>query len=914
MAGASELDHAFSLLRKLKKSRLPGSVESKLKDFAEKHPSDRFASLIESNLDLLIENQLKGVNAAQILVQLVLELDGEDVFREKFLAGASQLELGPVYYCDPGSAFLKSSDCRILNGHEGGVCSHLNLGDGRFVSGDEEGGVVLWESLVPVQNKKLEGHRGPIVKIHDLGEKGILSVCHEGTLRLWDRNSGELLYEMDAGTPVIGVEVFGGNIAVFHSVTETGTEMLHGVHEIEVQKRISLRAFDISTTEWAWEREFDVPGSSSLLALADGRAFLRKGSWLGDLGTFRCPCASIIDPADGSLDSTFEWFVQNCSHVLYSSSEMPLIHREVNGRSELIRHDGSRIEMTELLNRRICESSYILAVGDLGFLCDRAMEHTFLKILSGSVQTYPVNEGSMTHRERFLSGSRNTFGEENWFYVFDLVSGEELFCQSYPSEEQPSACFPCDELLLVLFPGRVLWAVDLVTGTRTAFRDTSSLSEYCMYFPELLPHGRILLRGAGSKLCCFDLDQTGEQPFSQKYRSFDWVPLGARDNLLFLVDSRNDLVVYDADTCRETMALGRFPGGVEGMVCVEDGHFGAWSSEQGFFSWDVNTGEQLSSYRMPGYELTGVLVLTDGKLLCWGNIWGEDSFESDELRVAEYDWRTGSEKELFKLGSSVDPTTGLMQFIQYNAIAGQCLELSDGRILIPPHSTVRYNKRRAFDIVCMERERPDKFSMIPLDGYTPGCIQELPGGILLICSKNRAHDELKAVSRVFFRNSVAGELLYASPELEHIGREAVFLEEGLIGVFGDYNEVSVFRYGDRIEYIGDKHLTDIFKNYPGCFDRGRKAVEIRRSGNLLRTPMGACSHDYRWSCFWGNFLNEAFVEVSDNMLAVGRGEAVTCAAVRSSLENAWLFRNSIAVLSRDERLGFMRKWEGGTEE
>ena len=139
MAEISEFDRALCLLGRLKKCLLAGSVERELTSFAERHPSDRLAALISGNLDLLTCDEIKGIHAAQILVQLVLELEGDDEYRDGFLAGVPDLDLGPIYYCDPGSAFLKSSDCRILDAHEGTVCALQNLNDGRFVSGDVKG-------------------------------------------------------------------------------------------------------------------------------------------------------------------------------------------------------------------------------------------------------------------------------------------------------------------------------------------------------------------------------------------------------------------------------------------------------------------------------------------------------------------------------------------------------------------------------------------------------------------------------------------------------------------------------------------------------------------------------------------------------------------------------------------------------
>jgi WD40 repeat protein len=96
---------------------------------------------------------------------------------------------------------------RILRGHLRQV-SAVALDGARAASGDYGGRVRLWDVERGVCVHELTGHGGPVSALHIDAARGLLvSAGADGTIRFWDLFSGAARGAIDAGAPVLAMDV-----------------------------------------------------------------------------------------------------------------------------------------------------------------------------------------------------------------------------------------------------------------------------------------------------------------------------------------------------------------------------------------------------------------------------------------------------------------------------------------------------------------------------------------------------------------------------------------------------------------------------------------------------------------------------------------------------------------------------------
>ena len=881
-----------------------------LEDYVSDNTGSRLSSLITDNWDLLLGNPLRSSDVARAIAQFTLELPADDPFREGFLKELSDVDLGTVYYCDKNSAFLNRKDYRFLLSHDSPVSTMLSMGAGKLVSGDHDGGIYAWDSAYPPVFRKLEGHSSLITDIRVVDEDRFLSASSNGEIRVWDYMSGRMVNEFSVDEEIVNIEIFCGNMVVVNVIRESETELYLGIHQLLKQKRIALKSYDLKHDTWSWEKEFEVNGFSRIMPLPDNRAFLTREESTGFPTCLNCKSALIIDPETGNVDKLFQQLANECETVLYSSLEMPVVLKKGCKGFELYRHYGDGIGLSdhvqELFSRDIIP--FLLPGLNLLFIGDE--KQVFAKFPDYSRDNcliFSLPDDQFIYRGRYYGACRQ-FGndpEARIFRLYDLSTGDLVYSQGLlPGEFNLSVSMPDDETVVLSVPKGHLVFKDLSTGNDFTLRDFGFVSYEAMSNSQCFDPGRIVLRVPSGELVLIDTRSTPE-----KVLEADFIEkvLGARDELLFIEDNRENVIAYDTGTCCKLSTIGPFRDGIHAMLHLKGDYYGAWSPLSGFRCWDVRSGIEKFRYKMNGYELTSVLILEDGNLLCCGSK-DTESFDWDDALVVLFEPETGKETELLRIRSNRDPFNGNIPFVMHNAIVGQCLELSDGKLLIPPHWSIVYRERTVFDIIIIDRKDTGELIRIRLDGYTPAWIEELPGRLLMICTGYWAVSEEKRQSRVFFRNMDTGELLFSSPELKGHARDVVYLSAGSIGIVQGTDLVSLFQINDGIRYIGDKPIEEMLMEDIELIDKNRKNNEIGRIGRFLRMPGHSSSTDYRWAELWGAMKGNSITEVGSGGIAVGNPSQFTLALVRSDIEKAFLFDNSVVLLGHNKKIGFLKEW------
>ena len=80
---------------------------------------------------------------------------------------------------------------RTLSGHGGWVMALALTGDGRVVSGSDDGTVKVWDLNSGQEERTLSGHGGGVMALALTGDGRVVSGSYDGTVKVWDLNSGQ---------------------------------------------------------------------------------------------------------------------------------------------------------------------------------------------------------------------------------------------------------------------------------------------------------------------------------------------------------------------------------------------------------------------------------------------------------------------------------------------------------------------------------------------------------------------------------------------------------------------------------------------------------------------------------------------------------------------------------------------------
>ena len=152
---------------------LARGAETRLASSGQGHALLRWRASLESPaLVRTLSGHGRGVNA------LALTGDG------RVVSGSDD---GTVKVWDLNSG----QEQRTLSGHGGRVRALALTGDGRVVSGSDDGTVKVWDLNSGQEQRTLSGHGGRVRALALTGDGRVVSGSDDGTVKVWDLNSGQ---------------------------------------------------------------------------------------------------------------------------------------------------------------------------------------------------------------------------------------------------------------------------------------------------------------------------------------------------------------------------------------------------------------------------------------------------------------------------------------------------------------------------------------------------------------------------------------------------------------------------------------------------------------------------------------------------------------------------------------------------
>lgn len=847
-----------------------------------------------------------GSESGKIILQLACELPGQNKLRATVEKAAGSLQYSNVYTALPDSRFIREAGVRTYNRHSSEITCLLKLEGGRLVSGDSSGCLVMWNSLYPPQSVELQGHDSSVLELVKSGSDRFISFDTR-TLKVWDSYNGDLKQTIVVEYDLMQAICFNDDIFIVSSRKEFRKYIEHEYLERLETKKVILSAFKYGEIAPLWERDVEVDKYSYMFPLPDGRLLLVKSEFSTSISSGSAEAVMILDPVTGESDATVDELSFLSETVLFSTHEMPIFVRKFGGKFSLAKADGIEIPVSREMNSFLQVSEPILFIGpgildesnssNLVFTGSEMLKKTFREIQSDCDAAIQAG--------RYLLLIRT--GKVRKLLVSDLLAENQLVFSVKTSMEDIYSAVSVDEnTIAFISENNVLEILDLNKGVLLSFPCLGHRNYSDLGFIQRLDEETIVTAGADCSLQVIDLKERYARHYFNEYEHIETV-LGARKQLLVTANYSFELVIYDTEVCEVLWILKGLNETAEGLIWIQDDLLGGWTESDGLIVWNMATGKKYFSFNMKGYGFTGVIVLSDGRLLCWGGK-NDGSFDWSESKVVLVDMITGSEKELLTIRENRDTLTGAILFKKVNAIVGQCIQLADGRILIPPHWGLPYGDKNSFDMISIDPDNPEDMYCIPLDGYLPAWIQELSGNRIAVCTSYWAPDESKQESRVLFRDAATGESIYDSPVLNDMVREIIKVSDNVIGGLQDEGVVSLFDTDDTVKYLGDFPFDELLNKYEGFIESNRCSREIGSVGRLLSMPGHTSNVDNRWVYFWSRYLNTSLVEIDgENTIVILKNDDVTVYPGRLPLEDVYLFENAIVFITEDGRIGFLKR-------
>ena len=151
---------------------------------------------------------------------------------------------------------------RTLSGHGGGVKAVAVTGDGRVVSGSFDGTLKVWDLNSGQEQRTLSGHGGGVRALALTGDGRVVSGSSGGTVKVWDLNSGHEERTLSGHDGVVNALASTGDARVV-SGSEDGTVKLWDLN------RGSCLATVLTDSS---PRSFDVKAVSDGITLVVGEA------------------------------------------------------------------------------------------------------------------------------------------------------------------------------------------------------------------------------------------------------------------------------------------------------------------------------------------------------------------------------------------------------------------------------------------------------------------------------------------------------------------------------------------------------------------------------------------------------------------------------------------------------------------
>ena len=161
---------------------------------------------------------------------------------------------------------------------------------------------------------------------------------------------------------------------------------------------------------------------------------------------------------------------------------------------------------------------------------------------------------------------------------------------------------------------------------------------------------------------------------------------------------------------------------------------------------------------------------------------------------------------------------------------------------------------------------------------------------------------------MLFRNSVTGESIYDSDILDEYIFDIFNVDDGLIGGLTRKGTVYLFDVRNSISYEGEVRLDELIRSHEGLVQRTRPLKDLSSNPTLFGiAPLTWSLYnicDPWWNRYWGT----TEVKVKGSNVAITDSHGSHICVGRVPLQYAYAFENSIVVVSRDGRIGFLKSY------
>lgn len=612
-----ELLWDFSYLqRKLEVTR---DINALLADY-EPLRYERDLNLVQRALRLSAHTLIKdrGQLANQLLGRL---LGAEAPAIQRLLVDARDASLGRarIEPLHPSLA-APGHQLRILEGHHGSVNALAVLGDGRVVSGSEDGTLRIWDVESGELLRTLEVHKSMIGDVAVLDDRRVISIDYRGVLCVWDVESGEKLSSIEMS------RFESSCMAVLQDGRVISGSSIGGLHIWDVDCKEELRRLDVHKSE-----------IRSIAVLRDGRVVsgsedctlqvcdVNRGELLCTLkGKSRvCSVAALDDTrvVSGSEDGTLRvWDVE-------SGESLRTLEGHTSGVQDVVvLDDGRVISASSDATLRVWDADTgkalcalkghetevnCVAVLDDGRVISGSHDFTVRvwDIMGGSESSVTLEgHASTVGGVAALKNGRAVSGSfDGTLRVWDVDSGETL--RTLPAHAEVGSVLALDSGLVVsgFEDGSLrVWDVDRGKSLRTLEGHTSKVRSVAE-----LSNGRVVSGSFDGTLRVWDVKSTKALHTLKAGKTWTLVVAVLNESRIVSTFGDRVLRVWDIEHDQVLQTLEGHTDLVGSVVVLGDGRVVSGSVDGTLRVWDVKGGKLLRTLECQTSRIRSVAVLRD---------------------------------------------------------------------------------------------------------------------------------------------------------------------------------------------------------------------------------------------------------------------------------------------------------------
>jgi WD40 repeat protein len=514
---------------------------------------------------------------------------------------------------------------RTLSGHRGLVKALAVTGDGRVVSGSDDGTVKVWDLASGQELRTLSGHGGWVMAVAVTGDGRVVSGSSDGTLKMWDLERGEELRTLSGhGGGFRALAVTGDGRVV--SGSEDGTVKLWdltsgeeprtlsghdgGVWALAVtgDGRVVSGSRDGTVTVWdltSGQELRTLPGHgggvSAVAVTGDGRVV--SGSEDGTVKLWDLTSSEEPRTLSGHGGGVWALAVTGDGRVVSGSSDGTVKVWDLTSGEEprtLAGHGGWVNGLAVTGDGRVVSGSSdgTVKVWDLASVPEP-------RTLSG--HGGGVNALALTGDGRVVSGS-----DDRTVKAWDLTSGQELRTLSGHRGDVMALALTGDGRVVSGSDYGTVWVWDLEGGQE--LRTLSSHGGW-VWALAVTGEGRVVSGSEDGTVKVWDL-KSGREPRTLSGHG-GWVRALAVTGEGRVVSGSEDgtVKVWDLKSGRELRTLSGHGGWVRALVVTGDGHVVSGSKNGTVTVWDLESGEELRTISGHGGGVRALGVTGDGRVV-----------------------------------------------------------------------------------------------------------------------------------------------------------------------------------------------------------------------------------------------------------------------------------------------------------